>query len=178
MPAPGTAHYNVAMHDSAFDRLAHVVASNDPTGSEIDLIANGAQKSDNSEQFRLAGRVFRYRGDADTALENYRRATQIQPDNFAAQREFGLYLEQLSQNDEAAQVLREAYRLNRHDDAVNNGLRRIGLQPGPDLIPQEQPLASSNRPAVMPATPAVDPGLPTPAANTYSPSPDAPAPRD
>lgn len=177
MPARGTVHYSITMHDSAFDRLAHIVACNDSTGTEIDLIAASATKRNDSEQYRLLGRIFRYRGDADSSLTNYRRATQIQPDNFAAQRELGLYLEQLSQNEEAGQVLREAYRLNHHDDAVNSGLRRIGIEPGPGLLPQEEPVVSAHVSAV-PAMPAVDPGLPTPAANTYTPSPDAPAPRD
>ena len=177
MPAPGTAHYNRPMHDSAFDRLAHVVAANDPIGSEVDLIAQAAANGDTSEQYRLLGRIFRYRGDADTSLDNYRKSVQIQPDNFNAQREFGLYLEQLTQNEEAGQVLRDAYRLNHHDDLVNAGLRRIGIEPGPGLLEQERPVSSA-KPAVMPPLPAVDPGLPMPASNTYAPSPDAPAPRD
>jgi tetratricopeptide (TPR) repeat protein len=177
MPAPGTAHYNRPMHDSAFDRLAHVVAANDPTGSEVDLIASAAAKGDASEQYRLLGRIFRYHGDADTSLDNYRKAVKLQPENFNAQRELGLYLEQLTQNEEAGQVLRDAYRINQHDDQVNAGLRRIGIEPGDSLLEQAAPI-SSMKPPVMPALPAVDPGLPTPAANTYTPSPESPAPRD
>jgi len=175
MPPPGTVHYSIGMHDSAFDRLAHIIASHDPTGTETDLVAQTAAQSHLSEDFRLLGRVLRFRGDADSALENYRRAVQIEPENFAAQRELGLYLEQLTQNQEAGQVLRDAYRLNQRDDQVNNALRRIGLEPGPDLLPHQQPQA---RQITMPPLPSVDPGLPTPAANTAGPSPDVAPPRD
>lgn len=174
MPAAGTAHYSVSMHDNAFDRLAHIVAANDPTGSELDLMAQTAAAGNSSEDFRLLARVYRYRGDADSGLENYHRAVQIDPDNFAAQREYGLYLEQLTQNQEAGQVLRDAYRINQNDNQVNDALRRIGMEPGPGLLANEQPVAHP----VMPALPNSDPGLPTPAANTYVPSPDQPAPRD
>ena len=174
MPRPDSAHYSVAMHDNAFDRLAHIVAANDPTGSETDLIEQTALQSNSSEQYRLLGRIYRYRGDADTSLTDYRRAVRIDADSFVAQREFGLYLEQLSQNQEAGQVLRDAYRINQNDDQVNSALLRIGMEPGPGLLANEQPAAHP----VMPALPNSDPGLPTPAANTYVPSPDQPAPRD
>jgi tetratricopeptide (TPR) repeat protein len=174
MPPPGTVHYSVGMHDSAFDRLAHIIASNDSTGSETDLIAQTAAQSHLSEDFRLLGRVFRFRGDADNGLENYRRAVQIDPENFAAQRELGLYLEQLTQNQEAGQVLRDAYRLNQRDEQVNNALLRIGMEPGPGLLARQQPAAHPT----MPPLPSVDPGLPTPAANSAGPSPDVAPPRD
>jgi len=175
MPSPGTVHYSVGMHDNAFDRLAHIVAANDPTGSETDLIAQQAAKNNSSDDFRLLGRVLRYRGDADSGLENYRRAVQIEPSNFAAQRELGLYLEQLTQNQEAGQVLRDAYRINQRDEQVNSALRNIGMEPGPGLLTQSEPVTAH---PLMPALPNSDPGLPTPAANTYTPSADQPAPRD
>ena len=174
MPPPGTVHYSVAMHDSAFDRLAHIIADHDATGSETDLIAQNISQDQPSEDYRLLGRIFRYRGDADTALDDYRKAVHIAPDNFAAQRELGLYLEQLTQNQEAGQVLRDAYRLNQNDDQVNAALRNIGMEPGPGLLAQDQPVARPYPPSI----PAADPGLPTPASNSEMPAPDAPALRD
>ncbi len=174
MPAPGTVHYSIGMHDNAFDRVARLIAANDRTGSETDLLAQTAAQSNSSEDFRLLGRVFRFRGDADSGLANYRRAVKIDPENFAAQRELGLYLEQLSQNQEAGQVLRDAYRLNQKDQQVNNALLQIGMEPGPGLLAQRRPVAHP----VMPPLPTVDPGLPTPAANSAGPSPDVAPPRD
>lgn len=174
MPDPDSVRYSVSMHDNAFDRLAHIVAANDVTGSEADLLAQAAQRDNSSDEFRLLGRVFRYRGDADTGLEDYRRAVHIDPANFAAQRELGLYLEQLTQNQEAGQVLRDAYRINQSDPTVNGALRKLGMEPGPGLLATGQPVA---RPVMAPL-PNSDPGLPTPAASTFTPAPDQPAPRD
>jgi tetratricopeptide (TPR) repeat protein len=175
MPPPGTVYYNSTMHDTAFDRLARIIARNDYTGSEIDLVQNTAKQDESSEEYRLLGRIFRYRGDADSGLDNYRRAVQIDPSNFVAQRELGLYLEQLSQNQEAGQVLRDAYRLNQNDSIVNIALRRIGIEPGPSLLAQQRPANE-----VLPALPADsgDPGISIPAASTNGPASDPPAPRD
>ncbi len=173
MPPPGTVYYNPAMHDSAFDRLAQIIARTDDTGTETDLVVQTAKQTNSSEEYRLLGRIFRYRGDADSGLENYRQAVQIDPANFVAQREFGVYLEQLNQNQEAGQVLRDAYRLNQNDEVVNTALRRLGMEPGPNLLAERQP---PGRP-VLPNAPS-DPGISTPASSTNGPSPDLPAPRD
>jgi Flp pilus assembly protein TadD len=178
MPAPGTVYYNAAMHDSAFDRLARIVARYDPTGRETDLIVQTAAQSRSSEDFRLLAWVFRYRGDADSSLDNFRHSVQIDPSNFVAQRELGIYLEQLNQNQEAGQVLRDAYRLNQNDDQVNNALRKIGMEPGQSLM-AEQPQQHATHPLLLPADPGgSDPSLPTPAASTDGPSPELPAPRN
>ena len=172
MPPPGTVYYNVAMHDSAFDRLARIIAKNDDTGRETDLIVQDAEQSHSSEDYRLLGRVFRVRGDADSGLENYRKAVAVDPSNFVAQRELGLYLEQLSQNQEAGQVLRDAYRLNQRDAQVNAALQRIGIEPNDSLLPQSQARAP------LPSIPAPETDSPAPASSTLGPAPDAPAPRE
>jgi tetratricopeptide (TPR) repeat protein len=178
MPAPGTVYYNAAMHDSAFDRLARIVARFDPTGRETDLIVQTAAQSGSSEDYRLLGWVFRYRGDADSALTNYRHSVQIDPNNFVAQRELGMYLEQLNQNQEAGQVLRDAYRLNQNDSRVNNALRRLGIEPGDSLLAQ-QPQQQATHPLLLPPDPVgSDPSLPSPAASTDGPAPELPAPRN
>jgi len=54
---------------------------------------------------------------------------QLNPDNYVAQKELGLYLEVLGQNQEAGQVLRDAYRLNQQDQDIDTALRRIGMVP-------------------------------------------------
>lgn len=168
MPPPTTARYDARMHNSAFDRLAHIVAQNDATGQEADLITQAAARDQSSEEYRLLGRIFRYRQDADTSLDDYRRATQLDPSNFKAQREYGLYLEMLGQNQEAGVALRDAYRLNQNDSAVNTALRRIGMEPGASLLVQNPPAHPS-----LPQIPAdnEDDGL-TPASHTVGPSSD------
>jgi Flp pilus assembly protein TadD len=174
MPHPGTVRWNQAMHDDAFDRLAQVVAKYDRTGSETDLIAQQASRDISSEDYRLLGRVLRYRGDADSALDNYRRAAQIDPTNFAAQRELGLYLVQLSQNQEASAVLRDAYRLNSNDQQVNDALQRIGITPGPDLLVASAP----ERPVLIPRPTPADQDAMISASSSEGPAQKLPVPRD
>jgi tetratricopeptide (TPR) repeat protein len=134
MPPASSPRFNRSVHDGAFDRLARVIANNDPSSSETDLLVKTAGDLKSAEQYRLLGRVFRYRGDADTSLEEYHRSVQLDPDNFAAQKELGLYLAQLGQNQDAAIVLRDAYRLNQDDRQINAALRGIGMEPGPNLM--------------------------------------------
>jgi tetratricopeptide (TPR) repeat protein len=174
MPAPGTVRWSQAIHEDAFDRLAQVVAKYDRTGSEADLIAQEASRDLSTEDYRLLGRVLRYRGDADSALDNYRRAVQINPNNFAAQRELGLYLERLSQNQEAGTVLRDAYRLNSSDDQINQALQRIGITPGPDLLA----VAAPARPVLVPRPIPADQDMMAPASNSMGPARQIPVPRD
>jgi tetratricopeptide (TPR) repeat protein len=172
--------YSAVMHDTSFDRLAHIVAKYDRTGSETDLIVKTASEQKSSEDYRLLGRILRYRGDADTALDNYRQAVATEPTNFVAQRELGLYLGILGQNQEAGQVLRDAYRLNQDDKDINAALRRIGTEPGPALLVQSAPVVRQPAASPTPAGPT-DPGLSSltmPAGSTVGPSMDNQAPRD
>jgi tetratricopeptide (TPR) repeat protein len=172
LPEPGTAHYSQQLHDKAFDRLAYVVAKDDPTNTETDLLVQTASDQKSAEQYWLLGRVFRYRGDPDTAMDDYHRSIQINPDNFAIQKELGLYLEQLGQIQEASAVLRDAYRLNQYNDDVNAALLRVGMTPGPGLLSQDTVRT------LPPSTPAVDPSLSTPAAHIDPPVDDPQTPRD
>ena len=168
LPEPGSARYNQQLHDKAFDRLAHVIAENDPSNTETELVVATADRDKAADEYWLLGRIFRYRGDADTAMDNYHRSIQIDPDNFMVQKEFGLYLETLGQDQQAAAVLRDAYRLRYTDDEVNNGLLRLGLTPGPDLL---QTTTVKNLP------PAITP-MPEPAASTIGPGSDNAGPHD
>jgi Flp pilus assembly protein TadD len=138
MPHPNTPYYSEELRHDAFDRLAQVVASVDNCNEEIDLLQKEATGEQASEWHRLAGRVFRLRGDADSAIDEYRSALNFDRGNFAAQKELGIYLEQLRQNQAAALALRDAYRLNANDAEVNAALRRIGMVPGPSLLASEQ----------------------------------------
>jgi tetratricopeptide (TPR) repeat protein len=161
------------LYNNAFDHLASVVSKTDISDTEIDATTKIALADKASEQYRLLGRIMRYRGDADTALDDYRRAVRLSPDNYAATKELGIYLEKLSQNQEAADVLRTAYRENQSDKEVNDALRQIGMVPGPGLLAQDQlakPLITGDIGA--------DLGITAPAAHTAPPTIDGPAPRD
>jgi tetratricopeptide (TPR) repeat protein len=168
MPQPTSPYYNRDLRLTVFDRLAHVVATADNANGEIDLILKEAMAEKSSEKYRLAGRIFRYRGDADSALDQYHQAITLDHENFAAQKELGLYLEQLSQNQEAAIALRDAYRLTPGDDEVNAALRRIGMVPGPSLLAQDKLIKPFFN----------EPGAATPAAQTSAPTPIVPQQRN
>jgi tetratricopeptide (TPR) repeat protein len=173
-PDPSSVRFDHQMHDNAFDRLARVIAQTDSSSTETDLIVKTASDSRSSDDYRLIGRIFRYRGDADTALDNYRRAVQLNPDNYVAQKELGLYLELLVQNQEAGQVLRDAYRLNQQDQDIDTALRRIGMVPGPGLLAQGQLTRSA-----IPVQSTEDELSPaSPAAHISGPVRDSAAPHD
>jgi len=174
MPEWGSARFNRALHDKAFDRLACVIALHDPANTEIDLLTSVADKNSSDIDYWLLGRIFRYRGDADTAMDDYHRSIQLNPSNFVVQKELGLYLVQLGQIQEASAVLRDAYRLNQYDDQVNGALRSVGMTPGPGLYTQDAPKT------LPPAAPDMEPGIGpvAPASHIDAPDQSIPAPRD
>jgi tetratricopeptide (TPR) repeat protein len=175
MPHPNTATYNPALHDNAFERLARVVAATDTSGTETDLIVKTASDNKSAVDYQLLGRIFRYRSDADTAMEDYRQGTHLDPNNFAIAKELGIYLESLGQNQEASSVLRDAYRLNQNDKDLNGALERIGMSPGIDLLAQSRAQQGSHPAPQNNLLP--DPTLAIPAANRDGPS-DGTLPKD
>ena len=138
MPAPSSTNYMPQMADDTFDRLAHIVAKVDASNTETNVLTARANEESSPAIHQLLGRIARYRGDADTALLEYRAAIQLDTQNFAVKKEMGIYLVQLGQNSEAANTLRDAYRLNSDDKDVQMALRNIGMEPGPGLLPQDQ----------------------------------------
>lgn len=172
MPAPTSAKFNPDLFNKTFDRLARVIADNDRTSVETDLLVSSAASDSSAQGYWLLGRVFRYRGDADTSLDDYNRSIRLNPENFPCQKELGLYLEQLGQIQEASAVLRDAWRLNPNDQDINDALRRVGMTPGPGLLPQTtvKYLPTSSN--------VVDPSSAAPAAQNEPPTPDPTAPRD
>lgn len=154
---------DTAVHETAFDRLAHVVATSDPGNVELDALEKGAKDSAKPDDYRLIGRVYAYRGDADSALDSYNRAYRVAPHDFAINKEYGLYLEKVGQTQKAAIHLKEAYKANQQDQQVADGLRQIGIPPGPALLDENQ-LA---RPLITtPVLPARDAAAPTQSVNT------------
>jgi len=174
MPDQNSVRFNPDLYAKLFDRLAHVIAQYDPANTETDLLVKTASDQKSDEQYWLLGRVFRYRGDADSAMDEYHRSIHLNPENFAVQKELGLYLEQLGQMQEASLVLRDAYRLNPGDKDVDAALRRAGMEPGPGLLVQNR------APKTLPPSGLADPSLSTPAAHTITPAQDPtnPSPHD
>jgi Tfp pilus assembly protein PilF len=167
---------DVQLHDQIVNNLVDLLAKSDDTQSETDLLLTQAKNDQSAEDYQIAARVFRKRGDADTALQCYNKAVLAEPGNFSAAKEYGLYLVQLNQNDQAAAQLRTAYRQNQDDPQVNAALQQIGITPGPGLLAENQlaqPLIPRGPlPSLGATTPNATPNA-TPIAGT-----DAAAPKD
>jgi Tfp pilus assembly protein PilF len=122
--------------DSAFrartlDGLAGAIAKSGEV--EIDAATQAAATGANGEGYFLLAKVHRNLGDADSALDAYNRAALMGPKDFFIAKDYGLFLEQLKQNQQAEKMLRKAYALNSKDADVVAALRRIGVVPGPSL---------------------------------------------
>jgi tetratricopeptide (TPR) repeat protein len=116
------------------DGLASAIAKSASRDAEIDHIKAAMQANSSAEDYVLLAKINRKSGDADAALEQYSTAMMREPTNFRIAKEYGLYLEQLSQTQQAESILRRAYQLNPSDKQVADALRRLGIIPGPSLL--------------------------------------------
>src|SRR5688500_12762792 len=96
-----------------------VKSDDDVEVNKIEQIARGASGSKAAQEFFLLAKVYRYKGLPDMALDYYNRACLQDNRNFTYLKDYGLYLEQLQQNANAEQTLRQAYALNANDAEVN-----------------------------------------------------------
>src|SRR5687767_3423180 len=113
--------------------LAGVIAKSDSNNAETNLVEQAAKNGKQSQDWLLLANIHRNRGDADSALDAYNRAALADPKDFDVVKEYALYLEQVGQQQRAAQQLKKAYTLNQNDEQVNNALRRMNIVPGPGL---------------------------------------------
>jgi tetratricopeptide (TPR) repeat protein len=97
-----------------------------------------AGKSKPGEQKFIVAKVYRNLGDADNALANYQQASFLEPNDAAIAKEYGLYLVQTGQTEQAKPVLKRAYAMNTKDTEVVDALRRIGVTPGPSLKDKQE----------------------------------------
>lgn len=135
LPSTLAGQEDTTTHEQAMDNMARLLARVDENSAQTDLLLQEAEQSHSPDYFRVVARAFRYKSDADTALDVYHRALLVDEHNFDINKEYGLYLVRLGQTDKASQPLREAYRSNQSDAQVNAGLRQIGINPGPALMP-------------------------------------------
>lgn len=125
---------DTAFHEQAMDHLARLLADADPSEAKLNLLIQQSQQNHSGEGFRIVARAFRYRSDADSAIQNYRTALLMAPHDFDINKEYGLYLIQLTQSQQAVTLLREAYRQNQNDPQVNAALRQLGITPDDHLM--------------------------------------------
>lgn len=120
------------------DGLADAIAKSDVRGPELDKLQTQVKANPSAETYLLIAKIFRAAQDADSALDAYNRATLTDSRDFEILKEYGLYLEQLGQNQRAEVVLRQAYTVNAKDAEVTAALRRLGVIPGPSIKEQNQ----------------------------------------
>lgn len=125
---------DMAFRARTLDGLAAAVAKSGEV--EINAAQQSAQAAGGGDGYFLMAKIHRNLGDADSALDAYNRAALLGPKDFYIQKDYGLFLEQIGQNQPAEKTLRKAYALNAKDAEVVAALRRIGVVPGPSLYDQ------------------------------------------
>ena len=126
------------------DAMAGLVARADTRDQELNLIEQRAKTGQDPTDFFLLAKIYRHRGDADSAVDAYNRAVLKNPKDFAVTKEYGLYLAQL-RDQRAEKTLRKAYAMRSGDAEVASALRQLGVVPGPalkdekDLVPPPVP---------------------------------------
>jgi Tfp pilus assembly protein PilF len=111
------------------DSYAQSIARHDTGDIELSTLIQKAEANHRAQEWVVLAKVYRTRGDADSAIDAYRRANHRDAQGFAVRKEFGLYLLELNQGKDAEYYLRQAYRINTADEQVNTGLRQLGLVP-------------------------------------------------
>lgn len=120
------------------DTLAAAIAHHDVGEVELNRVESRAKTTQSAEDWFLLAKTYRLRGDADMALDCYRRAAKWDTGNYPIRKEFGLYLlDPLNQRQEAEYYLRQAFRLEPNDEAVNKALDRLGVVPPPGYKEKE-----------------------------------------
>ena len=157
----GRNYYDPEFRQRVLDAYGASIARHDQNDSEINALEKRAAAGTKGEEWFILAKAFRIRGDADRAIDSYNRAARAAGDDFNIRREFGLYLlDPLNQTKEAEYWLRQASRLNSHDDAVNAALEKLGVnpqqaararQPGERLTPPPREAV------VIPTTPTAQP---------------------
>lgn len=120
------------------DGLAIAVARHDTHDTNLNLFERQAKESQKAEDFYVLAKIYRYRGDADMALDNYQHAVLLDNKNFPLLKEYGLYQKQTGQTQRAAATLSQAYRVNDKDQQVIDALRELDVVPGPSLKEQNE----------------------------------------
>ena len=115
------------------DALAITVAKNDSRDAQLNILEKKAKQDQKAEDFLLLGKIFRYRGDPDSALSEYQHAALLDNKNFDVLKEYGTYQQQVGQTQQAVSTLSQAYRINDQDTEVIASLRQLGVVPGPSL---------------------------------------------
>jgi tetratricopeptide (TPR) repeat protein len=143
---------DAAFRQKVVDGLASAIAAGrDPSLEQAAFVRTGGPKT--GEDYFVLAKARRITGDIDSALADYAKAAELDPRSVPIAKEHGLFLAQLNQRTKAAAELRRAYGLNYaarkpDDEQLNQGLRAVGVIPGPSLAE-----AKDLRQPIIPAGP-------------------------
>lgn len=142
-------------HDGDFrqkvlDALARSIARGPGRQTELDLAEKQARTRHEAEPYFLLGKIYRYSGDADLAVDNYNKAAMMDREDVNIIRELALYYEQLGQAQRAEPALRRAYALGATDTEVTTAMRRLGIIPGPAIKSQKDLIQPIMPPGPLP----------------------------
>lgn len=129
---------DAAFHTKLLQAYAAAVAKVDDHDATVNQLEDDAKISNTGDEAYTLAIIYAARGDADSAIAAYAKAADQAPKSFDIAKDQGLYLAQIGQKPAAEQALRRAYRLNQGDPQVNDGLRSLGIIPGPSLKDAKQ----------------------------------------
>lgn len=130
--------YNKTFRRRTIDGLAIAIAKSPGRATEIQQISDKTAGRDTVEDALLLAKIFRYSGDADSAIDAYNRAVLLDPSDIQVSREAGLYFQKIGKSQSAEPLLKRAYNANTSDQEVATALRSIGIVPGPSLKNEDQ----------------------------------------
>jgi Flp pilus assembly protein TadD len=129
---------DVDFRQVVMNSLASTIRRNDHHQLEQQLLST--QASDLSidsrlraESYFLLAKIERYRRDADSALQAYTMASELDRDDFWLQKEAGLYMLQMGQNNRAVKPIQRANQLNSRDPEILSAMSQLKLSTGPTL---------------------------------------------
>lgn len=133
------ARAEVETRDALVNAYARAIAHSAARDSELGALADRAQVSNNALDTYVLARANAEAGDADAAVAAYERAVQLSNGrDRAILKSYGNYLVQIGQKEQAAATFRRLYVLTPDDPDVSNELRKLGIVPGPSLLPPDQ----------------------------------------
>lgn len=136
--------------------LAGCIRRSDQNHLEQELLTRQAadmklNSHERAENYFLLAKIERFRGDADSALTAYFKASELDRDDFWAQKEAGMYMLQLGKTKTAVKPIQRANQLGSRDQEVLAAMRQLKLEPPPSLTEGQNTLRPMLQPRPLPA---------------------------
>jgi len=147
---------DVDFRQIVMNALAGDIAKHDSNHLEQELLTKQVAdlKTDGRERAEscfLLAKVERYHGDADSALLNYFKASELDQDDLWIQKEAGLYMLHLGKTKTAVKPIQRANQLGGRDTEVLAAMRQLKLDVPPSLTEGQNSMRPLMQPRQMPA---------------------------